>query len=308
MSTRVKMPGNNEIKISLGLSPCPNDTFIFHALLNGLATPRGNEKLRFEPLLADVEKLNNMALEEELEVSKISVGVLPHILAKYRVLSSGAALGWGCGPLVVAKKQLSPQEMARAVVAIPGKMTTANMLLGLHDGFKGERREMLFSDVMDAVANGEADAGVIIHECRFTYQALGLVKLLDLGEWWEANYNMPLPLGAIVIRRDVPLERAKAIEDAIAASLRYAWQNPQASAEFIRENAREMDPEVTKAHIRTFVTSYSEELGETGRNAIRTLIRQGRGYGERSGEDIFLGLSNWKLKSPGGIASPGAKV
>lgn len=268
------MSDTKPVTITLGLSSCPNDTFIFHALLHGLVKPDYPAEIIFEPYMADVERLNLKACEGDLDVTKLSVGVLPHALARYRALSSGAALGWGCGPLVVAGKPPDARELEYAKIAIPGRNTTARMLLDLHGGFGGERIEMNFADIMDAVKSGAVDAGLIIHEGRFTYQNLGLVKVIDLGEWWEGAYHLPLPLGAIAIRRDVPRELALAIQKAIADSVDYAWANPEASREYIRENAQELSEEVAKAHIKTFVTNFSRDLGETGRGAIRKLVEK----------------------------------
>ena len=179
--------------MTLGLSPCPNDTYIFHALLHHLVPSPAH----FTPHMADVEELNALARQKKLPVTKLSLGVVPYIMDDYAIMASGAALGWGCGPLVVAREDLPEEKWKTARVAVPGLMTTANLLLTLHGGFQGPREEMLFSDVMDAVLTGEADMGVIIHEGRFTYADRGLVKLLDLGQWWEATYHAPLPLGAI---------------------------------------------------------------------------------------------------------------
>ena len=246
--------------MTLGLSPCPNDTYIFHALLHHLVPSPAH----FTPHMADVEELNALARQKKLPVT--------YIMDDYAIMASGAALGWGCGPLVVAREDLPEEKWKTARVAVPGLMTTANLLLTLHGGFQGPREEMLFSDVMDAVLTGEADMGVIIHEGRFTYADRGLVKLLDLGQWWEATYHAPLPLGAIAVRRDVPVELARAIEAAITASVDYANANPRASAEFIREHAQELAESVTSAHIKTFVTEYSRDLGETGRQAIARLV------------------------------------
>lgn len=254
--------------MTLGLSPCPNDTYIFHALLHHLVPSPAH----FTPHMADVEELNALARQKKLPVTKLSLGVVPYIMDDYAIMASGAALGWGCGPLVVAREDLPEEKWKTARVAVPGLMTTANLLLTLHGGFQGPREEMLFSDVMDAVLNGEADMGVIIHEGRFTYADRGLVKLLDLGQWWEATYHAPLPLGAIAVRRDVPVELARAIEAAITASVDYANANPRASAEFIREHAQELAESVTSAHIKTFVTGYSRDLGDTGRQAIARLV------------------------------------
>lgn len=266
----------------LGLSPCPNDTFIFHALLEGLVKPDFREPVRLAPVFADVQELNERALHGELPFTKLSAGAIPAVLDKYRLLETGAALGWGCGPLVVARS--SNFNPARARIAIPGRHTTASMLLDLHGGFRGERPEMLFSDIMPAVASGEADLGVIIHEGRFTYPQYGLAKILDLGEWWEEQYGIPLPLGVIAVRRDVEPALARAVENAIAASIRHARQNPGDSRAFIRAHAQELDDEITGAHIDTFVTDFSLGLGETGKAAIRQLLKASR----LPAKDIFL--------------------
>ena len=254
--------------LSLGLSPCPNDTYIFHALLHGLVPA----PVAFRPHLADVEEHNGMARRKELDVTKMSLGAAARIMDDYALLASGAALGWGCGPLVVAREPLPSEAWATARVAVPGLLTTANLLLTLHGGFQGPRQEMLFNEVMPAVARGDADLGVIIHEGRFTYQRLGLTKLLDLGEWWEGAFHVPLPLGAIAVRRNVPLETARAVQTAIAASLSYARAHPQASGDFVRAHAQELEESVTRAHIETFVTDYSLDLGEAGRAAIEQLV------------------------------------
>lgn len=271
--------------IKLGISPCPNDTFIFHALLHGLVRPDYPDEIALGLHIADVEELNKLVLDGQLEISKVSLGVVPHILDNYILLSSGGALGFGCGPLVVAKN--ADKDCAGAKVAAPGKMTTANLLLDLHGGFGGERIQMLFSDIMPAVASGEADMGVIIHEGRFTYKDRGLTKILDLGEWWENEYHLPLPLGAIVVRRDMAHALALALEKAISASLEHAWKNPGDSRAFIKENAQEMSDEVTERHIKTFVTEYSRNLGDEGRGAIGALL--GRALGKNIDKDIFLG-------------------
>ena len=223
--------------MTLGLSPCPNDTYIFHALLHHLVPSPAH----FTPHMADVEELNALARQKKLPVTKLSLGVVPYIMDDYAIMASGAALGWGCGPLVVAREDLPEEKWKTARVAVPGLMTTANLLLTLHGGFQGPREEMLFSDVME-------------------------------GQWWEATYHVPLPLGAIAVRRDVPVELARAIEAAITASVDYANANPRASAEFIREHAQELAESVTSAHIKTFVTEYSRDLGDTGRQAIARLV------------------------------------
>ncbi len=270
--------------LSLGLSPCPNDTFIFHALLHGLSSPELNEEYEFQTYMADVEDLNNKALKGELEISKVSLGVLPFILDKYQVMASGGALGWGVGPLLVSRKPLNEAEWESATIAIPGKLTTANMLLSLHGAFKGNRKEMLFSEVMPSVASGKADAGLIIHEGRFTYKKMNLNKIIDFGEWWEAKYSVPLPLGVIVIRRDIQSRLAHQLEEAITESVKYAWKFPEASKAFVRGHAQEMEESVLESHIKTFVTEYSENLGTAGKNAILRILKET----SKIEDDVFL--------------------
>ena len=256
--------------LSLGISPCPNDTFIFHALLSGLVGSPVDLNVR----LHDVEELNRLATEAVLDVSKISLGVLPLVLGEYALLRSGAALGFGVGPLVVAREALTVEACRHAPVAIPGRLTTANALLGLHGGFCGPRREMVFDQIMPALSRGDCMCGVIIHEGRFTYEQHGLHKLLDLGQWWESQMHMPLPLGVIVARRSLGAERIAELEAAIGASLRYARARPGACMDFVRRHAQEMDDEVIARHIDTFVTDFSLDLGEQGEEAVRLLARK----------------------------------
>ncbi len=251
----------------LALSPCPNDTYIFHALLHGLVPFDGE----LTASMADVEALNAAAERGEYEFSKISIGAYPGCAKHYRLLSSGGALGYGCGPLVVARKG---EKHLSGTIAIPGRRTSAAMLLDLCGRFTGTRREMLFSDIIPAVADGRVDLGVIIHEGRFTYEERGLEKVLDLGEWWEDAYHVPVPLGGIVVRRDIPESVAFAMERAITESISYAEQNPEASQSFIREHAQELSDSVIRSHISTFVTAYSSSLGKDGQEAIRRMLCQ----------------------------------
>ena len=262
------LPQTTFQSLRFGLSPCPNDTYIFHALLHNIVPAPA----ALRPHMADVEELNTLAQKGQLEVTKLSLGVVAEVMENYALLSSGAALGWGCGPLVVARKGLTPGDWKNATVAVPGLLTTANLLLTLHGGFQGPRQEMLFSDVMPAVARGEADLGLVIHEGRFTYEKLGLTKVLDLGQWWEGEFHLPLPLGAIAVRRDMPLPLARRVQSAITASLAYANAHPDTSRDYIRSHAQEMDENVTRAHIKTFVTDFSLDLGASGRSAIEHLV------------------------------------
>lgn len=260
------MPG-----LSLGISPCPNDTFIFHALLTGLVPAP-------EPLdvrLRDVEELNRSAREGVLDVSKISLGALPFVLEEYALLRSGAALGFGVGPLLVAREPLGVEECRDLPVAVPGRFTTANLLLELHGAFRGRREEMVFDQVMPAVVEGKCPCGLLIHEGRFTYAEKGLHKVLDMGVWWEGAFRTPLPLGVIVARRSLGAKRIAALENALENSLRHALEHPEAGRDFIRGHARELDEEVIRKHIRTFVTDFSLRLGPTGENAVRVLAAKG---------------------------------
>lgn len=263
--------------LSLGISPCPNDTYIFHGLVERrIALP-----CAFDLFMADVEVLNNKARDGALDVTKLSLAAMAFAADKYRLLRSGAALGRGCGPLLVAKGSFDVADLAHARVAIPGEMTTANLLLSLHGGFRGERVEMVFDEVMPAVAAGEVDCGVVIHEGRFTYPAFGLNLVLDLGQWWEASTGLPLPLGAIAIRRDVDDATALAVEDAIRRSLEYANAHPRDSRTFIKEHAQELADGVIDSHIRTFVNEFSLDLGLEGQQAIQKLVAMAAEIAER---------------------------
>ncbi len=254
--------------LTLGISPCPNDTYIFHALLQGFV----DVPFHIHCVMADVEELNARARAGELDATKVSAGVLPNILHEYAILRSGAALGFGCGPLLISKKELSPEEQKTASIAIPGQMTTAAMLLGLNGNFHGPRHEMIFDAIMPAVLEGKVDMGLIIHEGRFTYAQKGLHKVLDLGQWWEECHKTPLPLGVITVKRSLPFDKAHALEKGIAKSIAYARHNPEASKHFIATYAQELSEEVTQAHIATYVNEFSYDLGEQGCAALRQLL------------------------------------
>ncbi len=270
--------------ITLGISPCPNDTYIFHALLHGLVPM----PFEIEYILADVQELNRRACQGELDATKLSAGALPSVLAQYAVLNSGGALGFGCGPLLVTKKDLCPSKYKNASIAIPGHMTTAAVLLNLHGDFAGARHEMVFDAIMPAVLNDEVDMGLIIHEGRFTYESLGLRKVLDLGEWWEGFYHLPLPLGCIAVRRDLPKDVGLALEAGITQSIEFARAHPEASKDFIHSHAQELSDEVTCAHIKTFVNDYSLHLGKDGQSAIQKFLSTSPHMSEQSPQSIFL--------------------
>jgi len=268
--------------LSLGYSPCPNDTFIFHALVHGLVAAQG---LEFEPRLEDVETLNRLAAEAVLDVTKVSYGAIPHLVRDYVLLRSGGALGRGCGPLVVARREVDPAELGGMRIAIPGRSTTANLLLRLFAPDAAPGIELVYSEIMPAVARGEVDAGLIIHESRFTYPQHGLVKVVDLGEWWERTTGLPIPLGGILARRDLGAETIRAIDDAVRRSVEHAFADPEASRPYVRAHAQEMDDAVTQQHIDLYVNHFSADVGSDGERAIRELFARARAAGV-IGEDV----------------------
>lgn len=270
--------------LSLGFSPCPNDTFMFDALVHGRAPAAG---LRFSVELDDIEVLNRRALgldpRPPLPVTKVSVGALPGLTRDYAVLDAGAALGRGCGPLVLRRSDDSARatlgELAGARVAIPGEATTANLLLRLFGPGSLTRVPMRFDRIMPAVAAGEVDAGLVIHESRFTYADHGLACIADLGERWEAHTGLPLPLGVIVARRDLPNPIVAAVEQGLRRSVEAAWADPAASGPYVRAHAQELDDDVCRRHIELYVNAYSASLGDEGRRAIEALVQRMREVG-----------------------------
>lgn len=262
--------------LSLGFSPCPNDTFIFHAMTHGLIDLGG---LSFDqPALADVETLNTWAMAGRLDVTKLSFHALGHVLDRYVLLDAGSALGRGCGPLLVTRQDV-PLDLATATIAIPGRYTTAAMLLHLYAPSPLKTRVMVFDRIMAAVAAGEVDGGVIIHESRFTYQDHGLACVQDLGQWWEERSGLPIPLGGIVARRSLGREKIALIEQAVRASVSYGFAHPEVSRPYIKEHAQELGPEIIQSHISLYVNSFSESLGEEGRRAVDFFLEQGRAKG-----------------------------
>jgi len=254
---------------TLGFSPCPNDTFIFDALVNKKIDTEG---LDFEVRLEDVETLNQWALRGKLDISKISYGVLPLVLKNYALLDAGGALGKGVGPLLIAKKPIPTEQVPSCKVAIPGQRTTANLLFSLAFPEARNKEFLVFSAIEDAVLNGQVDCGVIIHENRFTYQQRGLVKLMDLGEFWEATTGAPIPLGGIILRKDLGTERQEKINRLIRKSLEYAFSNYPVLPEYVRQHAQEMDEKVMRQHIDLYVNDYSLSLGAEGQKAVETLL------------------------------------
>lgn len=274
--------------LTLGFSPCPNDTFIFHGLVHGLI---GDNCPDFsEPVLADIETLNQWTLQCKLDVTKLSFHALGHVLDDYVLLGAGSALGRGCGPLLVAAKPLSFADLAGKRVAIPGKYTTAAMLLQLFTHAACELVPMPFETIMPKVARGDIDAGVIIHESRFTFQKHGLICLQDLGSWWEEETGHPIPLGGIVAKRSLGQEMLKKIDDCIRTSVRFAFEHRQKSSNYIKQHAQELDDQVIASHIGLYVNDFSENLGGQGVAAINEFLRRGRAEGlfPASGNELLI--------------------
>lgn len=257
--------------LTFGYSPCPNDTFAFHALAHGLV----DAPFRIEPVLFDIEELNRRAHEGAFDLTKLSVGAFAAVGDRYTMLRSGAALGHGVGPLVVTRTPMTLAEAVRGRVAIPGKETTAFRLLRLAAPALRDTVELRYDRILRAVASGEVDAGLIIHESRFTYHEHGLHKAQDLGEWWERETSLPVPLAGICARADLDAETRAAAERAIRASVQYAFDHPQASADYVRQHAQEMSAEVCAQHIKLYVNEWSLDVGAEGLRAIERLVAAG---------------------------------
>ncbi|MFP4259125.1 MAG: 1,4-dihydroxy-6-naphthoate synthase [Desulfovermiculus sp.] len=268
--------------LQLGISPCPNDTYIFAPLLQ--------ERIDlhpyvFESRLADVQELNEAVCAQELDVAKISMAVYPQIQEHYRLLGCGGALGRGCGPLLVADRPRDIKDLSDVSIAVPGKLTTACMLLLAHGGFQGRLEIMRYDKIMSAVACGEVQAGVIIHEGRFTYPEHGLHLVLDLGAWWEESTGLPIPLGGIVVRHSLGPDFASWMEEKIRASLDYARGNEAKIWPFIQEHAQEMDEQTIREHIQTFVNNFSRDMGKDGWAAVRAVIKFMSGHSPGDGDE-----------------------
>lgn len=262
--------------LTIGYSPCPNDTFIFYALIHGRVKVQGIE---FREQLEDVETLNRMALAGRLDITKISYHALGHLREQYALLRSGSALGRGCGPLIVAKPGTGLADLKRGMIAIPGRLTTAFLLLRLYDPSIENVQAMTFDRIMDAVATGQATAGLIIHESRFTYQRHGLEKLLDLGEWWEGHSGLPIPLGGILGKRSLGADVLPRVEAGIRESLLYARTHAREVMDYCRKHSQEMDERVMQSHIELYVNDFSIDLGEEGLRAVRRLFDEAEASG-----------------------------
>ncbi|MEA3545334.1 MAG: 1,4-dihydroxy-6-naphthoate synthase [Thermodesulfobacteriota bacterium] len=256
-------------QLSLGYSPCPNDTFIFYGLMHGkILCP----EIKFIEQLEDVETLNQLALRNQLDLTKISYHAFGHLRENYVLLRSGGALGRGCGPLVIAAQNTSMEKLRGKKIAIPGQLTTANLLLQLHsDGYE-DVLILPFDQIMEAVKQGRADAGVIIHESRFTYQQHGLNQILDLGQWWEEDSGFPIPLGGILAKRTLGTTLIDQIDSALRQSIEYAYAHSQEPQNYIKQHAQELDDEVICNHIELYVNNFSIDLGDEGLQAVNSLL------------------------------------
>lgn len=258
------------MKLTIGFSPCPNDTFIFDALVNKKIDCEGIE---LEPVLEDVQTLNNWAKEGKLDISKLSFPALFDNADQYAILPSGSALGKGVGPLLIAREMVAVSDIKHCRIAIPGENTTANFLLSFALPDAQNRTAMLFSDIEDAVVDGRVDLGLIIHENRFTYQQKHLVKIMDLGEVWERRQQLPIPLGCIAIKRNIDIPVQLKLNRLIQESLQYSLERYPGISPYVQEHAQAMDEAVMRKHIDLYVNNYSMALGDKGKQAVRALYK-----------------------------------
>ncbi|MFI6447949.1 1,4-dihydroxy-6-naphthoate synthase [Kitasatospora sp. NPDC050543] len=266
-------------RLSVAYSPCPNDTFVFHAWAHGLVPGAETPEVTF----ADIDVTNSLAERGELDVLKISYGALPWVLDEYALLPCGGALGRGCGPLVLTRPDAG-DDLGGRTVAVPSERSTAYLLFRLWaasavPGGLGKIVVLPFHEIMPAVRDGRVDAGLVIHEARFTYQQYGLRKLADMGEAWEQDTGLPIPLGAIIARRSLGTERLAAVTAAIRSSVRLAWEDPEASRPYVLAHAQEMDPAVADQHIGLYVNEFTADLGEAGYAAVRALLTRAAAEG-----------------------------
>ncbi|HQX73891.1 MAG TPA: 1,4-dihydroxy-6-naphthoate synthase [Chitinophagaceae bacterium] len=267
------------MKLTLGFSPCPNDTFIFDALINKKIDTEG---LEFDVVLQDVETLNQWALEGKLDVTKLSFPAFFKSLEYYTLLNAGSALGKGVGPILItdSQQEITNEEINQASIALPGVNTTANLLFSFAYPEAKDKRFMLFSAIEEALVNKETDLGVIIHENRFTYQQKGLRKVKDLGEYWEERMELPLPLGGIAINQWVKRSLALKVNELIRKSLDFAFKNYPLIPDYVKQHSQEMSEDVMRKHIDLYVNNYSLDLGDEGKLAIESLYQ------------VFLELNN----------------
>ena len=284
----------NRTKISLGFSSCPNDTFIFDAMIHGKVD---TEDLEFELFIGDVEELNRKAFSNELAITKISYNAYTRLTDNYILLDSGSALGENCGPLIIANEDFDIKELPNKKIAIPGINTTANLLLSVAFPKVKNKVEMIFSDIEKSVIDGSVDAGLIIHESRFTYEEKGLKKIIDLGEYWEGLTKTPTPLGGIIAQRDLGIEMLQKINRVLRRSVQFAFDNPKSGFDFIRQHSQEMSEEVMYKHIGLYVNDYTLDLGKAGRKSVETLFNKAKQLGliDSIEKDLFLPSNNEEI-------------
>jgi len=275
------------MKLTLGFSPCPNDTFIFDAMVHGRIDTEGIE---FDYYLEDVEQLNRRAFTGQPDITKISTYAYAFVAQNYLILDSGSAIGHRNGPLLISKRKIYPSEIPGLKIAIPGVYTTANLLFSIAWPKAADKVEYLFSNIEQAVLNEEVDAGLIIHEGRFTYFKKGLLKVADMGEFWEKSAGLPVPLGNIVINRRIPADIALKVNRIIHNSLEYAWRDSLPAYDFVVSNAQEMESTVMNNHIKLYVNKFTSNLGKDGKKAISELFRAGfeKGVVPELPDHIFL--------------------
>lgn len=275
------------MNFTLGFSPCPNDCFIFDALVHKKIDTQG---IDFTVVMEDVEALNNKAFKQELDITKLSYHAFLYLTNHYALLNSGSALGFNCGPLLVKDSKHKIENLNGATIAIPGKYTTANFLLSLAYPKAIHKKEILFSDIEEAVLSHKVDAGLLIHENRFTYQEKGLEKIIDLGEFWESLIQAPIPLGGIVVKKSVDISLQKTIDNLIKQSVEFAFANPESCIPFVKQHAQEMNEEVMKKHIALYVNDFSIDLGIIGKKAIQLLFDKAIATGLIEGQtpQIFI--------------------
>ena len=272
----------------LAFTTCPNDTFSFDAMVNHRLASNG---IDWDVHMHDIQQLNEMAIGAEFDVVKISVALYPFIQDDYQILTAGAALGFGCGPLVIAKDAIKKEEIKNKKVVFPGKYTTAHLLFSIWVSEVKEKTFKVFSEIQNEILKGNADAGVIIHESRFTYQEHGLKKIVDLGNYWEELTGYPIPLGCIAVKRNLNESIKKVINQRLSNSVEFAMEKPELSAEYVNSYAQEMDSEVQRQHINLYVNKFSIDLGALGEKAIIKLLNHGAEMGilpSLHQKDIFI--------------------
>ena len=256
------------MKLTAACSPCPNDTFMFHDLASGELTLPDR---RIEVQLHDVETLNRMALSGTFDVTKISFHTYLLVREQYKLLSVGAALGFGCGPVLVSRGDINTSDIAAAKIAVPGKLTTAHLLLELWEPRITDKLFVRYDNVMEMIASGQVDAGVIIHEGRFVYEQAGLQMIADLGAWWQTQTQLPIPLGGIVARKSLGEKTIADFEALLRRAIENSMANPDATREYVLQHAAEMDSDVLDEHIKTFVNDYSLDMGAEGHAAVEEM-------------------------------------